>query len=212
MHPQLLPFRAFGRVIARYNRWVTRLARITYEGELPPNGSIAVTWHGMTMLGLGVHAGERADPYRAFVVPGIAGAAMRGWLEGIGMEAVALPRDREGNPAAGLKLMVRALKQDRTVGIALDGPRGPARVWRPGALWLARLTGKPLVVIGCAARPAINLPRWDRQLFPLPGARIAIVHGEPIMVARDAEIDEALERRVTDELNTAEKRAWELLG
>ena len=66
--------------------------------------------------------------------PGLAGAAMQGWLKGNGMTAVQLPRDGQGNAATGLKCMARALKEGHTVGIALDGPHGPARVVRPGAL------------------------------------------------------------------------------
>lgn len=94
----------------------------------------------------------------------------------------------------------------------MDGPRGPARVSRPGALWLARLSGQPLVVVAAAARPAVRLPRWDRHLVPLPGPDIAIVYGEPITVDRRAEINVALSLRVTDPLNAAEQRAWAVLN
>ena len=206
------PAETWGRLIAGYGRWVVRSGRVTFEKELPPGGSIAVTWHSMNLLILAVHAEQRPQPYRAFVPPGLVGAAMRGWLEGSGIEPVALPRDGAGNPAAGLKEMARALREGWTIGIALDGPHGPARVSRPGALWLARLSGKPLVVIGAAARPAVRVPRWDHHLVPLPAARIAIVYGEPIMVERGAEIDEALCSRVTEALGRAEKRAWAILS
>ena len=67
-------------------------------------------------------------------------------------------------------------------------------------------------MIGAAARPALRVPRWDRHLVPLPSAHIAIVYGEPIMVERGAEIDEALRSRVTEALGTAEKRAWAILS
>ena len=135
---------------------------------------------------------------------------MRGWLNGNDMEPVALPRDGVGNPAAGLKEMARALQEGWTVGIAL-GPHGPARILRPGALWLARLSGKPLVAIGAAAQPAARVPRWDRHLIPLPNARIAVVYGEPIMVERGAAIDEALRSQVAEALGVAEKRAWAIV-
>lgn len=86
---------------------------ITFDGESPPLGSIVVTWHGLTMLTLAVHVETRPHPYHAFVTPGMAGEAMRGWLERNGMKPVPLPRDRRGNPAAGLKHMARALKDGR---------------------------------------------------------------------------------------------------
>ena len=202
----------WGRLIAGYGRWAVRSGEVSLEGELPSGGSILVTWHTMNMLILAVLAEQRPRPYRAFVPPGVVGAAMVGWLKGSGMEPVALPRDHTGNPATALKEMARGLKEGWTVGIALDGPHGPARVLRPGALWLARLSGKPLVVVGAAARPALRVPRWDHHLVPLPWAQIAVVLGEPITVERGAEIDGDLRSRVTEALARAEKRAWSILG
>ena len=208
----LTPFaETWGREIARYSRWTVGSAKITFEGELPSGPFIAVTWHSMNLLALAVHAEWRPHPYRAFIPPGLAGATMRGWLVASGMEPVPLPPDGIGNPIAGLRHMARSLEADWSIGIALDGPHGPPRKLRPGALWVARLSGKPLVVMGYAARPAFRAPRWDRQLVPLPGARIAVVYEEPIVIERRAEIDEALRSRVSDAVNAAEQRAWAIL-
>src|SRR5660398_172295 len=129
--------------------------------------------------------------------------------------AMGLPVPSEGrgtgNPIAGLREMGRTLAADWNIAIALDGPHGPPRALRPGALWVARLSGRPLVVMGYAARPAFRAPRWDRQLVPLPGARIAVVFGEPIIIERRAEIDGALRSHVSDAVNVAEQRAWTIL-
>jgi lysophospholipid acyltransferase (LPLAT)-like uncharacterized protein len=201
----------WGRTIARYSAWAVDAERITYEGELPAGPFVAVTWHSMNLLTLAVHAQTRPQPYRAFVPPGLLGDTMRSWLVASGMEPVPLPPDGTGNPIAGLREMARALGEGWSVGIALDGPHGPARVLRPGALWLARLANKPLVVMGYAARPAIRAPRWDRHLVPLPGARIAVVYGEAIVIDRRTEIDEALRARVSDAVDAAERRAWAIL-
>jgi lysophospholipid acyltransferase (LPLAT)-like uncharacterized protein len=204
-------FEAAGFQIARYSRWAIRSAHVALEGEPPPAAHIAVTWHSMNMVGLAVHAEWRPQAHRAFVPPGIAGAAMRGWLLGTGVEPVPLPPDGCGNPVAGLREMTRALGEGLTIGIALDGPHGPARILRPGALWLARLSGKPLVPMGYAVRPAVRLPRWDRLLVPLPNARIAVVCGAPIHIERHAAIDDELRARVVGALDHAERRAWAIL-
>lgn len=210
--PRNLPAEAWGRLIARYGRWVASSGRIVFEGELPPGGFIGVSWHSANLVIMAVHAEHRPHPYRAFVPPGLLGEMMRGSLKGYGMEAVSLPRDGSGNPIAGLKEMARSLKDGWATGIALDGPHGPARVLRPGALWLARLTGCPLVVIGVAARPAIRAPWWDRHLIPPPHSRIALVYGQPMTIERGAEIDENLCSAVTDALRQAEDRAWSLVS
>jgi lysophospholipid acyltransferase (LPLAT)-like uncharacterized protein len=136
---------------------------------------------------------------------------MRGSLKAYGMEPIALPPDGCGNPVAGLKEMARALKDGCSTGIALDGPHGPPRTLKPGALWLARLSGRPLVAIGAAARPAVRAPWWDHHLIPLPHAKIALVYGKPIVIERSREIDQELCCTVTDSLNAAEARAWDLV-
>jgi lysophospholipid acyltransferase (LPLAT)-like uncharacterized protein len=201
----------WGHVIARYGRWIATSSDVTYEGELPAGAFIGASWHSMNLVIMGVHAERRPERYRAFVPPGVLGSMMRGCLKGYGMEAVALPQDGVGNPVAGLKEMARALKDGVAVGIALDGPHGPARTLRPGALWLARLTGSPLIVIGAAATPAFRAPWWDHHLVPVPHAHLALVYGTPIIIERGTELNEDVCARVTAELNAAESRAWELV-
>jgi lysophospholipid acyltransferase (LPLAT)-like uncharacterized protein len=160
---------------------------------------------------MGIHAELRHHPYRAFVPPGLLGKVMQGSLRGYGVQPVALPRDGVGNPAAGLREMAQAVREGYVAGIAVDGPHGPARVLRPGALWLARLTGRPLVVVGASARPLIRAPWWDKHVIPLPHGHIGLVYGDPIMIGRGLEIDETLCARVSAALNAAEQRAWELV-
>lgn len=203
---------SMGRAISDCSRWLVRSGHTIREGDLPEGGAVVITWHGAVMLTLATHIEVRSTPYHGFVTPGFKGAVMRGWLEGSGMEAVLLAHDGEGPSAEGLRRMGRALKEGQTVGIAVDGPRGPRHVLRPGALWLARLSGKPVVPVGVAAGPAIHLPRWDRHLLPLPGACFVVAYRAPIVIPRGTAIDDALCAYVTDELNEAERRAWEILG
>jgi len=126
------------------------------------------------------------------------------------MKTLALPKDGAGNPASALKAMARELGEGNDVAIAPDGPSGPGHRVRPGTLWLARLTGRPIIVVGCAARPCLRWPRWDRHLVPLPGANIALAVDEPLYVDRKADID-VLQAVLNDHLDAAERRAWEIL-
>ena len=57
------------------------------------------------------------------------------------------------------------------------GPRGPARTAQPGAVWLAKLTGSPVVPFHMEASSSWSLKSWDRTQIPKPFATVAIAIG-----------------------------------
>jgi hypothetical protein len=64
---------------------------------------------------------------------------------------------------------------------AVDGPRGPYGVVKPGALALARSANARVIPAGAAARRKVVLDRaWDRFVLPLPFTRVDIVLGAPL--------------------------------
>jgi lysophospholipid acyltransferase (LPLAT)-like uncharacterized protein len=109
--------------------------------------------------------------------------------------------------------LVRAMKAGRPAGFTLDGPRGPARVAQPGAVWLAASTGNPLLPFHLEASSFWSARSWDRTQIPRPFSTVALVVGEPIEVpkeSRDDVLESArlgLERR----LAVLEERAQVLL-
>jgi lysophospholipid acyltransferase (LPLAT)-like uncharacterized protein len=64
-----------------------------------------------------------------------------------------------------------------------DGPFGPRRVAKPGALIVARESGLAIRPWAFEIRPAIRLAsRWDHHLLPLPFCRIRVRLGDPIRI------------------------------
>src|SRR5215510_10292030 len=82
--------------------------------------------------------------------------------------------------------MVRAMRAGRPTGFTLDGPRGPARVAQPGAVWLAGATGNPLLPFHLEAASAWTLRSWDRTQIPKPFTNVSLVVGEPLDIPSDA--------------------------
>jgi lysophospholipid acyltransferase (LPLAT)-like uncharacterized protein len=95
--------------------------------------------------------------------------------------------------SAGLRQLLRFTRAGFDAGITPDGPRGPRRHLKPGAIVAAKLSGLPLVPVTFSARPARRLGSWDRTLLPYPFGRGLFVYGEPIVVPRDAG-DEEVQR------------------
>ncbi|MEW6321435.1 MAG: lysophospholipid acyltransferase family protein [Acidobacteriota bacterium] len=84
-----------------------------------------------------------------------------------------------------LRQLVRDIRA-RPVAFTLDGPRGPARRAQPGAVWLSKVTGNPILPFHLEADRHWSLRSWDRTQIPRPGARIALTFAEPFVVPPDA--------------------------
>lgn len=79
----------------------------------------------------------------------------------------------------------RMMEDGHPVGVTLDGPRGPALQAQPGAIWLARVTGNPILPFHIESAPHWTAPSWDAAQVPLPFSRVALVVGRPLPVPPD---------------------------
>jgi lysophospholipid acyltransferase (LPLAT)-like uncharacterized protein len=83
----------------------------------------------------------------------------------------------------------KAVKQllDDTAGkhivITPDGPRGPRRQLKPGAIYVASQTGRPIVVGAYACRSGWRVQgRWTDMLIPRPFTTVYCVISSPIEI------------------------------
>lgn len=98
------------------------------------------------------------------------------------------PRGSSSRGGSGaLRAIVRRLKAGCIVGFLVDGPRGPARVPKPGIIAAARISGQPILPIALVAHPRILFGSWDRTQLPLPFAHVVVAYGEPMPVEKDPE-------------------------
>jgi lysophospholipid acyltransferase (LPLAT)-like uncharacterized protein len=103
----------------------------------------------------------------------------------------------------------RMMAEGHPVGVTLDGPRGPALEAQPGAIWLAKVTGNPILPFHIDAERHWTAPSWDATQVPLPFSRVALAVGEPLPVpadASDADL-EAVKDRLTSILEALRQRA-----
>jgi lysophospholipid acyltransferase (LPLAT)-like uncharacterized protein len=89
------------------------------------------------------------------------------------------------------------VKDGISPAVTPDGPRGPRFKFKPGALFAAQISGKPVVPLAFAARPAFVLKTWDKFVFPVPFSRVCIAIGEPYFMPADA-TDEQMKRAQRD--------------
>jgi lysophospholipid acyltransferase (LPLAT)-like uncharacterized protein len=123
---------------------------------------------------------------------------------------------RGSSSRGGLKALlklVRDLEAGKPTGFAVDGPRGPARVAQPGAVWLAKATGHPVLPFHIESSAYWTANSWDRTQVPKPFATVAVAIGQPLEVPREAsaEVLEAVRVELEHRLTALERRATELL-
>ncbi len=106
--------------------------------------------------------------------------------------------------ARGLREIVRHARGGGSIAFTPDGPRGPARVFTPGTLVAAKLTGAPVLPVVAGSERAWRLGSWDRFEIPRPFTRIRVRYGTPVHVPRDA--DDAEIERLAGELEVALNR------
>ena len=114
--------------------------------------------------------------------------------------------------ARALVQLRRDLAAGKPVAFTIDGPRGPARVAQPGAVFLAGATGHPVLPFHIESSRFWSAGRWDRTQVPKPFARVAVAIGEPMFVP---DTTEATVERCRQDLETRlaalEARARELI-
>ncbi len=86
--------------------------------------------------------------------------------------------------------LLRSLKQERDVFVTLDGPRGPRYIAKPGAAYIARKSGHPIVPFTISAEKTWILPSWDGFMIPKPFSRALVLIGTPIEVPVGTEENE----------------------
>jgi lysophospholipid acyltransferase (LPLAT)-like uncharacterized protein len=98
---------------------------------------------------------------------------------------------------------------------AVDGPKGPIHEIKPGAVYLAKKTGAPVIAMAASASPAHIFSRaWDLYLLPWPFGKGAVIFGEPIYFDDDT-TEEAISRDsrlLKEELLRLQEKADEMTG
>jgi len=123
-----------------------------------------------------------------------------------------------GSTSRGGRRALVQLKRDiaagRPAAFTVDGPRGPAYRVQPGAVWLAGMTGNPILPFHIEADRYWSVHSWDRTQIPRPFSAAAVSIGAPFDVPDPSVEGVVEERRSALEQVLAElaDRARALLG
>ncbi len=86
--------------------------------------------------------------------------------------------------------ILRALEKGQDVGLSIDGPRGPRYVAKPGAAFLAKKSGNPVIPFSISAEKKWIMKSWDHFQVPKPFTRAVVLIGNPVYVDENASEEE----------------------
>jgi hypothetical protein len=152
-----------------------------HEARANDRRVIFALWHGELLPLLWQHRGENV----AIVISEHRdGEIVAKIAESLGYATVRGSSSKGGSRA--LIGLMREIDAGRDGAITPDGPRGPARVFAPGAAVASQRTGAAIVPIRAAASSAWRLKSWDRFLIPKPFARVDVSYGPPTVVVAES--------------------------
>ena len=86
--------------------------------------------------------------------------------------------------AAGMKALLKTLKENRVPIFTPDGPRGPLYKLQQGCIQIAAMTGLPLVAFNSTFDRYYEARSWDVHRFPKFLAKQRIGYSEPFHVPK----------------------------
>jgi lysophospholipid acyltransferase (LPLAT)-like uncharacterized protein len=177
---------------------------------------IMAMWHGQFMMLADLNT--REFKVAAMVSRHGDGDLVAGVLSKFGISAIrgagAGPRKRDRGGVYALRASVRALHEGSIVAMTADVPVGTPRLAGSGIVMLARLSGRPIIPVAAATSRFLVLNSWSKATVNLPFSTFAVVAGEPIFVAGDAD-ETALgcaRQKVETVLNHVTDSAYALTG
>jgi lysophospholipid acyltransferase (LPLAT)-like uncharacterized protein len=174
-----------GRLLALYVRIVAATSRVS--GPVTRDQVVIAIWHEHNLVASVVAWKLRSDRHHvSFSTQTFRGEVMTSMLASLRSGSVPLPApDQKGEGARLARELARLGREGSSLVVSPDGPTGPYREAKPGALIAARESGLPIQPWAFSARRSFRLRRrWDRQVVPLPFSRVRVEAAEPIRVAR----------------------------
>lgn len=111
--------------------------------------------------------------------------------------------------------VVRKMAGGASIGIAVDGPKGPNKQAQTVPLLWARMSGKPIFLVTYSTRHNRCLNTWDQAMLPRPFTRgVILCEKFNLSIPRkaDAAQMEDIRQKLQDQLNALTARADSIVG
>jgi len=155
--------------------WFSYRKRYYFINEPIVEQCIAVTWHGELLVSPQVYKKLRKNlPTSAIISQHYNGELIAKTLDFFNIKAL------RGSSKRGAKSVlinaIKAIKNQESIMITPDGPRGPRHNMSDGAVALALRSKLPIMVVNYRANRYWRLKSWDSFTIPKPFTTLEIYH------------------------------------
>lgn len=153
-----------------------------------PEGQFILSlWHGQQCA---VYTVKDKEHFYTLISASNDGEIIAKAVECLDIKSVRGSSKRHGTSAA-LELIDK-LKQGDSIGIMVDGPKGPKGKVKDGIINIAKLSGVPIipVVWGSRDKTFFKFNTWDNFQVPFGLCKIVVLFGEPIHIPAETSKEE----------------------
>lgn len=193
--PKTIGLLAFSliRLIHSMVKYEWRNREILDSNVSPDKGAIFAFWH-QDLIATSYFGGKHNKTNQIHIMASLSrdGEIISHFLRRCGFGIVRGSSSRRGGE--GLRKLLEVLKNEKSVAIAVDGPRGPLHKVKPGVILLAKKSAKPIIPFAIHCTKKFSFNSWDRCELPLPFSTSTITFANPIYVPSDASTEIIKER------------------
>ncbi|NOX17578.1 MAG: lysophospholipid acyltransferase family protein [Chlorobi bacterium] len=143
---------------------------------------VVAFWHGKMAAGWYSNKGKN---FSALASQSKDGEILTGILKRWKYNVVRGSSRRGGKES--LENMIELVNKNNSIAITPDGPTGPAKVMKPGAVVLAKKTKRPLFLLGVGYKKKIQFKSWDSFELPKPFSEAVVKYSPAYFI--DAELN-----------------------
>jgi len=191
--------------ILKIQELFTDLQNVNYPENAEP--CIFAMWHAHQFC---VHGLKNRSNCNILVSRSRDGQIIAGVVEKWGFKVIHGSKGKKGSVEASMQ-MIHALERGENCAIMVDGPKGPARVVKDGAIRIAKKAGVPIIPVYWYSPnfTFLKFPSWDGFRVPFLWARLINIYGSPIYVDKDGdkEHDEQIRLKLQHSFEELEKQA-----
>jgi lysophospholipid acyltransferase (LPLAT)-like uncharacterized protein len=151
-------------------------------------------WHGTMLMPWYLH---RNQNFSALISLSKDGGLLANSLNKWGYNVTRGSSHKGGKEA--LETLLENSRNNYSIAITPDGPTGPPRIMKAGAVITAQRSGIPLVLCGIANKNKYTFNSWDKFEVPKFFSKVSIKYSEPIFIDKNIDRDDT--SKIIEECN-----------